>query len=190
MAARRTLTQKPMQTHFIHSIKRAALLLGILLISACRTHPATATEAPDEAPYTVRNKITSTLPSEIRANNPSLPNVLTAHAWQLTRAVNAEGLGLKALFVDENRPLTVQFNQGRVRISNTCNPMSGIYTLDSSNNALNISSLVSTMMACPQPIMALDAAIAQRLEGALQISIQGNELRIQNQAGDVLVFSK
>jgi len=190
MAACRTLTPKPMQTHFIHTIKQGALLLSILLISACRTYPATATKAPDQTPNTAGNTIISTLPAEIQADNSALADLLTAHPWLLKGAVNANGQTIKPLFVDENRPLTVEFRLNRVHIRNTCNAMSGSYTLNTANHSLTISPLIGTKMACPQPLMALDAAIAQRLEGALQISIQGNELRIQSQAGDVLVFSE
>jgi len=183
MAAFRLLTQTSMQT-----IKRVVFLLSILLISACRTHPTPAAQTPDEATDIGSAKISAAIPSEVQVHNSNLPNLLIAHPWKLKRAVNANGTGLRELFVDENRPLTVEFRLSSVHIRNTCNAMSGTYTLDTANNSLTISPLVGTMMACPQPLMALDAAIAKRLEGALHLSIEGDELRLKNPAGDVLVF--
>jgi len=176
-----------MQTYFMKNIKQVVVLLSLLLMSACRTAPVPAAET-SQTPYTVINKISSATPPAVEVHNPNNP--LTAHSWQLKQATDSKGQHIAALFVDDNRPLTLEFHHGSLRISNTCNAMSGTYTLDSANNALNISPLIGTMMACPQPLMVLDATIAQHLKGALQLSIEGSELRIQNATGDILVFGE
>jgi len=183
-----------MLTPSLHEITRGVLLSSILFISACRTSPAPATETPDETPYTVRNKITTIVPPEVRSHNQHHSNPLTAHAWQLKQATNSNGQRIDALFVDENRPLTLEFAPTSVRIRNTCNAMNGTYSLDTANNTLTINPLIGTMMACPQPLMALDAAITQRLENPLHLSIErtgdATELHLKNTTGDTLVFGK
>jgi len=181
MAARRSLA---LHIYFMKNIKQIVVLLSLLLMSACRTAPVPASETP----YTVINKISSATPPAVEVHNPNNP--LTVHPWKLKQATDSKGQRIAALFVDANRPLTLEFHHGSVRISNTCNAMSGAYTLDSANNALNISPLIGTMMACPQPLMALDATIAHHLKGALQLSIEDSELRIQNATGDILVFGE
>jgi len=184
MAAFRSLTQTLMK-----NIKRVVFLLSILLISACRSNAEPVVQPPDEPDYIGRAKITNApIPPQAQVHHPNNPNLLIAHPWKLKRAVNASGLGLRELFIDENRPVTVEFRLSSVHIRNTCNLMSGTYTLDTASNSLTISPLVGTMMACPQPLMALDAAIAQRLKGVLHMSIEDNELHLKNEAGDVLVF--
>jgi heat shock protein HslJ len=69
-----------------------------------------------------------------------------------------------ALFVRADRPVQLDFRDGRINVSNTCNRMGGTFTLQGTQ--LTIGNLASTMMACAdQKLMALDSAVGKQLQG-------------------------
>ena len=86
--------------------------------------------------------------------------------WTLASAVDAKGQPVDALLVRPDRPLTLEFKQGKLAIGNTCNRMLGAYSLR--GNGMTVGELASTLMACPDPkLMALDREVGKRLQGKL-----------------------
>ena len=114
-------------------MKRYLLLMLPLALAAC-TQPATEqTTAPVEA----------TAPAAPALDAASL----SSHYWQLADAKAADGTRIDALFVQADKPVQLEFVEGRLAISNTCNRQSAGFTVD--GDKLTISPAASTMMACP-----------------------------------------
>jgi heat shock protein HslJ len=114
---------------------------------------------------------------------------LAAYRWQLGEARDAQGQRIGALFARAGRPLTLEFQPGRISVANSCNRMSGGYRID--GDQLAVDRLASTMMACADPALAaLDQAIGRRLEGRSSASVQRapEKLVLTRAGGDTLVF--
>ncbi|WP_305806030.1 META and DUF4377 domain-containing protein [Stenotrophomonas sp. YIM B06876] len=151
------------------------LILPLALLAACSKPPAT----PDATPSAVAAPAaTATIDSA----------ALAANHWRLSEASDATGQRLDALFARADQPLTLDFSDGRISVSNTCNRMGGSYTVDGAT--LTVGSLASTLMACADPgLMALDQAVGERLEGALEGKMpEAGTLQLVNAQGDVLTF--
>ena len=85
-----------------------------------------------------------------------------------------------------NSQPTLTFNSdGTVAGSSGCNGFGGNYKLDGSQIAF--SSLVSTLMACEETLMAQEGTVFKVLNGTAAYSIEGDTLTITN-AGMALVF--
>lgn len=112
----------------------------------------------------------------------------TAH-WKLVEATAADGQRIDGLFPRAERPLQLDFADGRVSVANACNHIGGGYTLD--GNSLSVGSLVMTQMACPDnALMQSDAEIRQRLEAGGTLHFDGDATLVYTTtAGDTLRFS-
>lgn len=115
---------------------------------------------------------------------------LPRYHWRLQDAKAAEGSRIDALFARDDKPLTLDFADGRIGIGNACNRIGGSYALQ--GGKLVVRQLVSTMMACADPkLMALDREAVSRLEGELDIALQGGDtprLTLTTASGDALAF--
>ena len=116
--------------------------------------------------------------------------LLPAHHWKLTEATDAQGQRIGPLFARADAPVQLDFAEGRLAVSNTCNRMSGGFALEGAT--LTLSPMASTMMACADPALAaLDAEVGKRLAGALAVAATAGdtpELVLTNAGGDRLVF--
>lgn len=160
-------------------MKRILLLaLPIALMTACNNTPSTAqgdaTPAADTAPAA--------------AAAPVDGKQLGASHWVLDNATDSAGKRIDALFVRADKPVTLNFVDGRLSVDNACNRMGGGYTLAGSE--MTVSRMASTMMACTdQALMALDQAVGSRLEGTLKIDqLDASTLKLTSATGDVLSF--
>ncbi|KAF1693582.1 META and DUF4377 domain-containing protein [Pseudoxanthomonas koreensis] len=167
------------------------LLLALalpLVLAACNRPAADSTEPPPgELPAAA---------TPDPAAPPALPAaadaaaLLPAHHWTLPSATDAQGQRIEALFANADKPLQLDFVDGRLVVSNTCNRMAGGYTL--AGDTLTLGPMASTMMACPDPkLMALDAEVGTRLAGELALAATAGdtpELVLTNAGGDRLVF--
>lgn len=122
---------------------------------------------------------------------PELAAALPRFHWRLQEANAADGSRIEALFVRADKPVQLDFDKGRLAISNTCNRMGGSYAV--ADGTLTVGRLASTMMACADPkLMALDREAGKRLEGALSMALAAgdvSQLTLINAAGDRLVFA-
>ena len=116
--------------------------------------------------------------------------LLPAYHWRLAEATDAQGQKIEALFVNADKPLQLDFVDGRVSVSNTCNRMSGGFA--QTGDTATLGPFASTLMACPDPALAaLDAEVGKRLEGKLTVATTAGDvpqLVLTNAAGDRLVF--
>jgi heat shock protein HslJ len=153
---------------------RLTLLCGCLGLSlaACASPPAP--QAPPDTPTTA-----------------SPTAALGGHHWRLDDARDARGQRIDALLVRPQAPLQLDFADGRVVVTNACNRISG--AVRSEGGGLRVGPLISTKMACTDPaVMALDAAIAKRLEGTPTFALQESmppQLVWRTADGDVLHFT-
>ena len=165
-------------------MKRLLPLALPLLLAACPQTPPDAV-----APDTAATPATSTAPATPAGSDANAE--LGRYHWRLQDATDANGARIDALFVRADKPLQLDFADGRIGVANACNRMGGGYTL--SGDTLTVARMVSTMMACADPkLMALDGEIGKRLEGASQLALLANDtptLTLTNAAGDKLVFT-
>lgn len=161
------------------------LLLFPLILAAC-----SAPSTPDPAqPPTTSPTVTG---NAAGASGQTLDTTLLGrYHWQLEQATGADGERIAALLVRPEKPVQLDFVDNRIQISNTCNQMSGDYSID--GDQLQTGRLAQTMMACADPAMsALDGAVGDRLADPATIALQqaGDtpRLTLATAGGDTLVF--
>jgi len=157
-------------------------LLLPLALAACA--PATSTRNADAAAPTRHIRTAGTVAVEA--------NTLDRHHWQLESATDRSGGRIDALFARADKPLQLDFTNGRLGVANACNRLGGSYTIE--RGRLDLGHMMQTMMACADPkLMALDGAIRERLEGHPRIDLQDAgdtpRLTLRTDAGDTLVFA-
>ena len=156
------------------------LSLPLALLAACSQNPAPAGNADDLAPAPAAAATQKTV-AQLEMQR------LHGQHWRLKDATDADGKRIDALFVQDDKPVTLDFSEGRLSVSNTCNRMNGGYTFTDGN--LVLSQLASTRMACEPNVLALDEAVGSRLQGTLKTELADNgELTLRTAQGDVLVF--
>lgn len=109
------------------------------------------------------------------------PVPLTGTRWSLTQLTGQ---------TDAGPAITLNLEDARLGGSDGCNSYGGAYTLNAGK--LNVDkNLVSTMMACPEPIMRRAAAYTSALVKAASYSSDGKMLTLLDAAGGLLaVFSR
>jgi heat shock protein HslJ len=116
---------------------------------------------------------------------------LSAYHWDLVAAKDQQGQAIAALQPPGDKPLRLDFADGRIGISGGCNRIGGSYR--QTDASLQFGPLTQTEMACAdRRLMDLDAAIAQRLAGTVQARIRSGEspqLQLVAGNGDHLDFS-
>lgn len=159
---------------------RCHLLLLPLALAACA--PSTATDQAGAPP----------IAAAPAAGNAVDGTPLGAYHWQLAQATDPSGQRIATLFVRPDKPLQLDFADGGVRVSNSCNGMGGSYRIE--NGRLVVGPMMHTMMACPDPALnRLDGLIGARLrdQPAISVARQGDapQLTLRTAAGDTLVFA-
>lgn len=149
-------------------MNRNPLFLAFLLpaLAACTTGPGTDTGSAG---------VSASAPTAL---------ALDAYHWDLATAMDAQGQIIPALQPIDDRRLRMDFSQDRIAVSGGCNRMSGSYRQHDAS--LQVGALAQTQMACAdRRLMALDAAIAQRLTGTLQAkATSGEPPRLELVAGN------
>ena len=161
------------------------LLLLALVLMACSQAPRLSTSDVPAAAATAQ----LTPPAATGSVDTTL---LGKYHWQLTEATDSHGKRIGTLFPRPDKPLQLDFIHGRMSVGNSCNGMSGNYSVD--GGRLELGPMAQTMMACPDRALAdLDEAISQRLQGNPKLTLQGGSkpplLRLVTDTGDTLVFT-
>lgn len=107
---------------------------------------------------------------------------LEGTAWRLETLPGQDAKALGAA----RQPLTVRLEGGRVSGFSGCNRLLGSYKVEA--DVLTLSHLAGTMMACPEPAMALESAFRAALGGPLRYSVAGGRLTLTPASGEPLVF--
>jgi len=97
---------------------------------------------------------------------------LQANNWQLVDAKTTDGKKVDALFTNAVKPLTLNFmsveGNNMVSLMNTCNTISAPYSIVNGN--VELGSMMSTMMACPDAEAKFDAASVASVVGKYTLS--------------------
>lgn len=163
-------------------MNRALLLMLPLALAAC-THPTQESASPAPASTTAAN---TTATAQIDTT------MLVGHHWRLSSAVTASGQRIDALFASAEKPLQLDFTDGRLGVSGGCNRMGGVYAIE--KGKLNAGTLTQTQMACEPKLMQADQAIGAALEAKPDISIENGAtptmtLRTAGSDAQVLTFT-
>lgn len=165
-------------------MKRFVMLALPLALVACAKAPAPPEAATQPAAPT---SVVAAPAEPVSAIDATL---LGSQHWQLEKAVDAKGQAIEALFARADKPLQLDFRDGRVSVSNACNRMGGGYTL--TGDRLQVARMAATLMACTDPkLMALDQAIGKRLEAAQTVALRNDgqpQLTLTSADGEVLTF--
>ena len=173
----------------LHHPYRLALVVAALCVAGCSRSTPPESPAPDAAtaPAVAATAAapTATTPA------PDTATTLAAYQWQLKTATDAGGQSIAALFPTPEKPLGMQFADGRINVTGGCNRISaGYQLLDVAQ--MQVSPGPSTMMACAPPLMQADAAVARFLNGTLQVAVEGEagapQLRLAAVDGSTLTF--
>ncbi|MGY1459440.1 DUF4377 domain-containing protein [Luteimonas sp. A534] len=160
------------------------LLALVLPLALAACSPGTNDAAP---PATPSPAAAPAAPGTAPA--PDLAAMLGAHHWQLDAATAADGSRIDALFANTDAALQLDFADGRISVSNACNRMGGDFNLEA--DAVAFGPMVSTQMACAEPLMAMEREAHTRLSGSHALALDGGEpprLALTNGLGDRLVF--
>ncbi len=117
---------------------------------------------------------------------------LAAYHWQLAEATNHQGQRITVLFVRPDKPLQLDFTDGRLSVRNACNGMGGSYRIE--NGRLMVGPMMHTMIACADPALnRLDGLIGHRLARHPAIAVTEHDgapqLQLRTTSGDTLAFT-
>jgi len=121
----------------------------------------------------------------------SLADALEDHDWLLTRAADAANRSIDALFPDAAKPFEFRFAESRLHAQGGCNGLRGSYRIDA-DDRLAVTAMMSSMMACPEPLMEADAALAALLAEPLETTlVRGHQptLVLLTQGGEALMLT-
>ena len=104
-------------------------------------------------------------------------------SWTLTSY--GPGTSLIPSATDSQATITFK-NDGTISGNSGCNSFGGEYEVDGDQVTFN--GLVSTLMACSEPLMSQEGIVFQVLNGTASFEIKGETLTISNN-GMVLVFT-
>jgi heat shock protein HslJ len=81
----------------------------------------------------------------------------------------------------DRNAVTVRFESGRVHGFAGCNQFMGSYTLE--GDKLAVGRLAGTMMACPEPAMAVESRFLQTFSGVLKVAVSGDAMTLTPASG-------
>jgi heat shock protein HslJ len=125
------------------------------------------------------------------ANRQDLGDVLEDHRWMLVDATDAANRRIDALFPDAERSFAFDFAGSRLRAQGGCNGFRGAFAIDA-DGRLDVTGTISTLMACPAPLMEADAALSALMAEPLEtVLVRGAQptLVLLTKAGDALVLT-
>jgi uncharacterized lipoprotein NlpE involved in copper resistance len=131
------------------------------------------------------------VPATVHSTGQGLGQILEDHRWKLANAVDANNQLLEALYPDPERAFTFEFAGPRLHVQGGCNGLRGTFLVDA-DAMFEVTGAMSTMMACPAPLMAADAALAALLDEPLEtVLVHGDEptLVLLATTGEALVLA-
>lgn len=102
--------------------------------------------------------------------------------WQMTAYLNAEGEMVQSL---PDVKTTAQFENGSVGGNAGCNSYNGPYQVDGKN--ISFGPLMSTLMACPPPVMEQETGYMAALGMVATYKVNGESLTMFDKDGEVVL---
>jgi heat shock protein HslJ len=102
--------------------------------------------------------------------------------WRLIRLNDKDQSALAA----SPQGVTVRFAAGRLEAFAGCNQLAGAYSIEGDRVSLGM--MAGTMMACPEPAMAIENAFKAAFAGKLGYAVADDRLTLTSEAGATLVF--
>jgi heat shock protein HslJ len=145
----------------------ALSLAAVVVVAACSSGSA-ASPAPSTSPAPA-------------SPSPAVPAAadLDGNTYIVT--------GVQGYDLVKGSEISLRFEEGRVGISAGCNQMGGSYTITS--GTLSVGAMMSTEMACEEPLMAQDQWISAFVNGAA-VSLVGDTLTLAKDAVTVTATDK
>ncbi len=122
--------------------------------------------------------VISKTPVEKSAGTSSLEGTL----WVMEEYRDSEGNLVPSL---PEITVTAEFSDGKVSGSSGCNSYSGSYKVN--GDRIEFGLFASTMMACPEPRMALESGVLSALGSSTRFEVNDSSLTLMNDSGEVLV---
>jgi heat shock protein HslJ len=173
----------------LHRPFRLALIVTAVCMAGCSRGTPPDTSAP---PATEPAVASTPAGPAVDTPAPDTATTLVAYQWQLVSASDPTGQSIAAFFPTPDRPLGIEFADGRLGVTGSCNRINAGYQLLDSTQ-LQVGQGMSTMMACPPPLADADAAFGRFLTGTLQVALTGEsgapQLRLAATDGSALTFN-
>jgi heat shock protein HslJ len=125
-----------------------------------------------------------------RSTRQELGAMLEDHRWMLIHAADASNQRLDALFPDAEQSFVFDFTGSGLHVRGGCNGLRGAFRVEA-GDMLAVTGAMSTLMACAEPLMEADAALATLTAEPLEMVLIGGEaptLALLSAAGDALVL--
>lgn len=127
--------------------------------------------------------IATALVARASEENPG-PSAIEGPTWRLVQLGEQDRKALAAV----PRAVTARFQAGRVDGFSGCNQYAGPYTIVGDH--IRLGGLAGTMMACAEPIMAVETAFKNAFIGSLAYAIADGRLTLAADSGATLVFEE
>ncbi|MFZ0789060.1 MAG: META domain-containing protein [Chromatiaceae bacterium] len=162
----------------------AASLISIIACAVSLTPKLSAATGDDAAqPLGEPGSVSESVPDGDAGVAARLPAAFEGVPWQLV----AYGSGDALTEVKEGRgPAIFHFDGGTMAGSAGCNRLMGTYTLEAERLGFD-PRVSSTMMACPEPLMAQDQAVSTALAGVASYRHDAKQLELLNANGQPLL---
>jgi len=118
----------------------------------------------------------------VSTEDTTTESALEGTLWVLRSYIDANGDTADVL-PDTN--ITAEFQDGKLAGNAGCNQYFGAYQLD--GNALTVAVGGTTMMACPEPVMAQEQAYLAALGSSAAFEISGDQLQIADSEGNTIL---
>jgi heat shock protein HslJ len=84
--------------------------------------------------------------------------------------------------------LRISFDDGRISVSGGCNTMSGDVTFD--GGTMTVGPMMMTQMACEQPLMDQDAAVAAFLTAGTTVAVDGDTIILTGTGASITLLDR
>jgi heat shock protein HslJ len=155
-------------------MKILVVILGILMLSiclaGCTSQPATPTPVPTQLPVSTQPPMTFPVGVE----------------WRLTSYLNGANV---MTTVTGEKPVTAKFDSsGALSGSGGCNQYSATYKVN--GTSISITQPITTLMACPEPIMQQESSYLSQLTKASIYNSLGDTLTLFDASGAAILVYK
>jgi heat shock protein HslJ len=146
----------------------AVATAGMFTLASCGDPSVEPATTPTDPGSTTIDTTPATAPATTPVPGGDLAELLDGKTYL---SQSASGITLTPGAV-----LRISFEDGRISVSGGCNAMGGDVTFE--GDAMTVGPMMSTQMACDQPLMDQDSAVQAFLTAGTTVSVDGDTLTI------------